>query len=126
MKLLRIFPAIFGAALPLTACQRKNVDRARQLTGGGDPDHGRRAINYYGCASCHAIPGIHGADGLIGPSLKQIGQRAYIGGVMENTPDNLIHWLENPPAIDPKTAMPNLHVTRADAKDIASYLYTLR
>ena len=38
----------------------------------------------------------------------------------------MIRWIENPPAIDPKTAMPNMGVTVRDARDIAAYLYTLR
>lgn len=38
----------------------------------------------------------------------------------------MIRWIENPSAIDPKTAMPNMGVTVRDARDIAAYLYTLR
>jgi hypothetical protein len=38
----------------------------------------------------------------------------------------MIRWIQNPPGIDPLTAMPNLHVTPSDAQDIAGYLYTLR
>src|SRR3954469_19996141 len=90
------------------------------------PDQGREKIAYYGCASCHTIPGIEGADGLIGPSLEHLANRAYLGGVLENTPANLVQWIQNPPAVDPKTAMPNEHVSEPDARAIASYLYTLR
>lgn len=36
-----------------------------------------------------------------------------------------MRWLQNPKAIDEKTAMPNLGVTPADARDIAGFLYTL-
>jgi cytochrome c1 len=50
----------------------------------------------------------------------------YIGGVLQNTPANLIRWIQDPPAVDAKTAMPNLHVTETDARDIATYLYTLQ
>jgi len=38
----------------------------------------------------------------------------------------MIRWLQDPPAVDAKTAMPNLHVSEADARDIATYLYTLQ
>jgi hypothetical protein len=38
----------------------------------------------------------------------------------------MIEWLRNPPAIDAKTAMPNMHISERDARDIAAYLYTLR
>jgi cytochrome c1 len=50
----------------------------------------------------------------------------HIAGVLTNTPDNLIEWIHNPPGVDPRTAMPNLGVDEAAARDIAAYLYTLR
>jgi cytochrome c2 len=92
----------------------------------GDPERGKHAIEYHGCGSCHTIPGIRAADGLVGPSLERLGGRAYIGGVLPNNPDNLIRWIQDPPSVDPHTAMPNIHVPEADARDIAGYLYTLR
>jgi hypothetical protein len=55
-----------------------------------------------------------------------VSQRVFIAGVLTNQPDNMIRWIENPPGIDAKTAMPNMGVTARDARDIASYLYTLR
>ena len=93
---------------------------------GGDPRRGKTAISQYGCSSCHTIPGIRGADALVGPPLTQIASRVYIGGVLTNTPDNMLRWLRDPPAVDPKTAMPNVHLTEADARDVAAYLYTLK
>jgi cytochrome c1 len=93
---------------------------------GGDPHKGRIAIERYGCQSCHTIPGIRGADGLVGPPLTKIASRVYIGGVLPNTPDNMIRWIRNPKEIDQLTAMPNTGVSEPDARDIAGYLYTLR
>ena len=52
--------------------------------------------------------------------------RTYVGGVLTNTPDNMIRWLQNPKQVDPLTAMPDLGVTEQDARDIAGYLYTLK
>jgi cytochrome c2 len=92
----------------------------------GDPARGRDLIALYGCGSCHSIPGVRNADALVGPPLDRIGSRAFVGGVVHNTPDNLMSWIQNPPALDEKTAMPNLGVTPSDARDIAAYLYTLR
>lgn len=37
-----------------------------------------------------------------------------------------MRWLMNPPAVDDKTAMPNLHIGAKEARDMAAYLYTLR
>ena len=100
-------------------------DDARLLTG-GDPTRGRALLRPYGCASCHTIPGVVGADGLVGPPLAGIANRVYVGGVVTNTPQNLIRWILNPKAIDPMTAMPSVGVTEDQARDIAAYLYTLR
>jgi putative membrane protein len=116
---------LIAALLPGAACDRSSGDDRYQLTN-ADPDRGRVAIRRYGCGSCHSIPGITGAVGMVGPPLGQISQRVYIAGVLANEPDNMIRWLENPQAIDPKTAMPNTGVTPRDARDIAAYLYTLR
>jgi len=37
-----------------------------------------------------------------------------------------VRWIQNPPAIDSKTAMPFLGVSERDARDIAEYLYRLK
>ncbi len=111
--------------LPLGACDDAEERAANALTG-GDARRGRVAINAHGCGSCHTIPGVRGADAVVGPPLTSMGSRAYVGGVMKNTPDNLVKWIQDPPAVDAKTAMPKLGVNESDARDIASYLYTLR
>jgi cytochrome c len=98
---------------------------AASLTG-GDPDLGRAAIERYGCGSCHTIPGVRGADANVGPSLQKLAGRTYVAGVLPNTPANLTRWIQDPPAVDDKTAMPNLGITEHEARDIAAYLYTLK
>ncbi len=97
-----------------------------EVTTGGNVHRGAAAIERYGCGSCHIIPGISGAQGRAGTSLAGIADRIYIAGVLQNTPENMVRWIENPPGVDPKTVMPNLGVTERDAKDIAGYLYTLK
>jgi cytochrome c2 len=99
--------------------------RAVALTA-GDPDFGRNLAMRYGCAGCHTIPGVPGAQGKVGPSLQGFAARVYIGGVATNSPDTLVQWIENPRAIDPKTAMPVTGISRAEARHVAAYLYTLR
>jgi len=113
------------ALFVLAGCDSEKKQIARAIAG-GDPDRGQSVINDYGCASCHTIPGIRGADALVGPPLTKEGGRMYIAGVLQNTPQNMIKWIEDPPGVDPKTAMPNLHVKENDARDIATYLYTLQ
>ena len=116
---------IIAATLLLGACGKVNQQAAQAATG-GSAKRGMAAIARYGCGSCHVIPGIGEAVGRAGPPLTGIGDRIYIAGVLQNTPDNLVKWIENPHGVDEKTVMPNLGVTHQDAIDIAGYLYTLR
>jgi cytochrome c1 len=92
----------------------------------GDAERGKAQIVAYGCGTCHTIPGIREARGLVGPPLTRFARRAYIAGEVPNNLDFLIRWITVPQAIEPGTAMPNLGVTEGRARDIAAYLYTLR
>jgi cytochrome c len=89
-------------------------------------ERGREAIERHGCGSCHTIPGVRRARGLVGPPLAGIASRSYVAGVLENRPENLAAWILDPPGVDPLTAMPNLGVTAGEAHDIAAFLYTLK
>ena len=109
----------------LSSCSYEG-ERAAAETAGGDPSRGMTALTRYGCSTCHTVPGVSGANGLVGPPLTQIGSRVYLAGRLQNTPDNMILWIRNPQGVDEKTAMPNLGVTDTDARDITSYLYTLK
>lgn len=72
------------------------------------------------------IPGVSGANGLVGPPLIKWSGRSFIAGEVPNNPENLITWITVPQSIEPGTVMPNLGVLDEDARDIAAYLYTLR
>ena len=114
------------ALLLLGGCREHTPEiDARGLTG-GDPAAGARAIRTYGCPACHVIPGIKSAVGSVGPPLTGMASRHFIAGVLPNTPDNMVKWIEDPPKVDSLTAMPKLGVSRETARDIAAYLYTLR
>src|SRR5690242_2289311 len=118
---LLVLIGLFAAS----ACSHGEADAAA-LTQGGEASRGKQLIRAYGCGACHTVPGVPGAVGTVGPNLVGISARAYIAGVVPNQPENMMQWIMNPPAIDSKTAMPNLHVTARDARDIAAYLYTLQ
>jgi cytochrome c2 len=120
-----LLPALVLLASLIACDGRARREEAAHLTG-GDPERGRDVIRTYGCGSCHSIPGVRGANSLVGPPLGGIAQRAYIAGVLPNTPANMVAWIERPQTIDPKTAMPNLGVSSRDARDIAGYLYSIR
>jgi cytochrome c len=127
MQRLRAAVLIAGAGL-LTGCgleaSAPSDSQAAQLTG-GDPHAGRQMVREYGCAACHTIPGVPGADGAVGPALSGLYARLYIAGVLPNTPENLVRWIQDPPAVDSLTAMPKLNVREPDARDIAAFLYTV-
>lgn len=108
-----------------TACQEEAGAVDRPAMPGGDAQRGAELIEVYGCPACHTIPGIRGADALVGPPLTGWSERVYIAGAVANTPENLILWLQDPQAIEPGTAMPNMGVTEQIARDIGAYLYTL-
>jgi cytochrome c oxidase assembly factor CtaG/cytochrome c551/c552 len=112
-----------SAALSVAACNNARAT-AVALTG-GNPDNGKEAIRKYGCWTCHTIPGIHGANAVVGPPLDKIAARAYVAG-RPNSPAHLMKWIRHPQEVRNPTPMPDMGVTEADARDIAAYLYTLR
>ena len=115
------------ATIFLVGCSDNSErEHVAEVTTGGNVHRGAQMIQYYGCGSCHIIPGISGAAGLAGPPLSGVANRIYIGGVLQNTPENMVRWIRDPKGVDEKTVMPNLGVTKKDAADIAGYLYMLQ
>ncbi len=112
-------------AVILSACFHDAETSVTRVVPDGDPQRGRQAIQQYGCGGCHMIPGVDGADSMVGPPLTDWANRIYIAGRLPNTPENLTRWIQNPQAIDPENVMPNLGVSEEEAQDIAAYLYTL-
>ena len=123
-------PAWIGVAVMLVTagCRGNNPEYgvAYASPTGGDPARGEALIVSHGCGSCHTIPGIRGAYGLVGPPLLWFSRRTYIAGELPNTPENLVRWVQSPRSIEPSTAMPVLGLTTQQARDVAAYLYTLR
>ena len=109
-----------------TACVREEDTPPNLRVRGGDANRGKGQIVAYGCGSCHVIPGVSGANGMVGPPLTSWSQRRIIAGEVTNTPDNLVYWITVPQSIEPGVAMPNLGVSDGQARDIAAYLYTLK
>jgi cytochrome c2 len=95
-------------------------------TDGGDPVRGRVLMAQYQCGACHAIPGVPGARGTLGPPLEGFALHSYISGELPNRPDTLRRWIADPAALVPDTAMPDVGASEADAADMAAYLGTLR
>jgi Cytochrome c len=113
-----------GCLSALAACDEASPPPHLTIAG-ADPARGRALIYAYGCGLCHVIPGIRGARGTVGPPLDRYAERNLVAGILPNAPTHLIAWLMDPPALAPRTGMPEMSVTVDEARDIASYLYTL-
>ncbi|HRI68156.1 MAG TPA: c-type cytochrome [Polyangium sp.] len=119
----RIVVVLLGVALfVLVACSAPKPNRE---VVGGDPERGKVAIKKYACGACHVIPGIEGANGRESHPLFGFANRGDIAQTVVNNPENLVRWIQKPTDIRPRTRMPIMGVSEQEAKDIASYLYTL-
>jgi cytochrome c1 len=125
MTALRRF-ALAGAGVLLAASLAACGTHEATPAGLGDPQQGRLIAMREACGSCHTVPGLQQADGLAGPPLTGFARRTMIGGMLANTPDNLVGWLRSPQAVVPRNAMPDLRLTDKQARDVAAYLETLR
>jgi cytochrome c len=105
------------------ACGGEGGESQTLAITGGEAIAGKVAIGKFGCGSCHVIPGVERARGLVGPPLTDFAWRAYIAGRAPNTPRNLEAWIRLPDSVEPGTAMPTLGVSQQEARDIAAYLY---
>jgi cytochrome c len=124
--LLCMCTAAIFSPLAVAACSSGPSSAPPPEVPGGNPQVGHQAIQLFGCGACHVIPGVRGADGLVGPPLTQFGDRGYIAGQLPNNGSNLIRWLMDPQSVEPGTDMPNLGLSANQARDIAAYLFTLK
>lgn len=122
LAVILVASALF-AALGAAGCEDRETKAA--MATGGDPRRGRAEIRRHGCGACHSIPGVPGATALVGPPLDHMASRAYVAGMLPNSPDNMRAWLMHPQQIKPRNAMPDLGLSDTDARDITAFLYTL-
>jgi cytochrome c1 len=118
--------AFCAACFILSGCYGGQTLSSYAITVTGNAKKGEELIRGFGCGSCHTIPGIHNANGLVGPPLLYFSRRTMIAGELPNTQGNLVRWVEHPRQIEPGTAMPDLGLTEDQAYDVSAYLYTLR
>lgn len=121
----RWLPAAAAVLMALAGCGEEPTPVSQRVVG-GNPERGRAIIAAIECGVCHAIPGVAGAHGVVGPALDRFANRQLIGGVAPNHPGILTTWVRNAPSVSPDTGMPDLPLTVEQARDVAAYLYTLR
>ena len=119
---LRAIPALFLALVGSAALAQENAPPLAM----GSPAHGAELIAEKGCGACHMIPGITGANGLVGPPLTLMGRRIFVAGLLRNTPQNLAAWVLEPQRFVPGNAMPSTGLSESEALDVAAYLETIR
>jgi len=118
---MRVALTIAWLAILLAACG----DPPRAALG-GNPANGQLLLRQFGCGTCHEISGVATASGRVGPPLDGVSRRAYLAGVLPNTPANMAAFIRSPQAFAPKTAMPDLGVGEEHARDMVAYLYSVK
>jgi cytochrome c2 len=109
----------------LAACNRGEQPAAPPTA--GNAGRGKALAGQYGCNVCHAIPGVDGPAGSLGPSLAGFAARpAFSNGAVRTTSEALTKYIIEPASVNPQTSMPAVGVNTADAQDIAAYLLTLK
>lgn len=119
MGIVALVTVIAGCGI-LTSSQDARVEET-----GGNIARGEDLVRQNGCMACHSIPGMSSVHDGYGPDLDGFADRRLIGGSAENTPDVLIQFLMSPQSVIPGTGMPTLGLTEEEARDIATWLYTL-
>lgn len=116
--------AVLAVGMLFVQWQETERDQAiAEALTGGRTERAEAAIVAFGCAGCHTIPNIPGADGLVGPKLVDMRKRVFIGGMFRNTGHNLAQWIVDPRSLSPATAMPKTGISIKEARDIAAFLY---
>ncbi len=83
------------------------------------------------CAACHTVDGTKRSPVTYAPNLAYMGDRTSIGGgILKNTPENLLAWVTDPQALKPGAKMTVSvkagSLTEDDARAVVEYLEGLK
>ena len=93
---------------------------------GQQAQQGQRLFEQQTCVQCHTIRGIN-AHGRVGPDLTHFASRQMMAGeLLENTPQNVYRWLQNPQDFKPGSHMPNMKLTESQLHPLVTYLEGLQ
>jgi cytochrome c oxidase subunit 2 len=90
---------------------------------------GRAVFESLACVNCHNISGLGKANSgsKFGPDLTHLMDRRTLGsGVLNNTPENLRAWVNDPQVPKPGCLMPSMKLTPDQLTKVVNYLETLR
>jgi len=98
----------------------------RDFTGNVKAAEGQTVFMHNACINCHTVAGTV-ANGRFGPDLTHMASRDTIAsGAIQNTPENLRAWIDNPNSMKPGSLMPAMHLNDHDLDLITAYLTQLR
>jgi cytochrome c oxidase subunit 2 len=115
------------AELPTMTAAEQNADGpsangAVTLT---DAQAGQHVFEHQACVNCHTVRGTM-ANGRYGPDLTHLMSRDTIGsGILPNTQENLLRWINDPNDFKPGCLMPAMHLSEEQNRQITAYLLTL-
>jgi mono/diheme cytochrome c family protein len=90
----------------------------RVVLDGASAEEGERLFTERGCRGCHAVKADEHSVSPRVPHLAGIGSKV--------TPEWLDHWIADPKAYNPDSAMPKMQLTDAERHAIVAYLLTLK
>jgi cytochrome c oxidase subunit 2 len=77
------------------------------------------------CGECHSLSP-RAPSSRKGPNLAHIASREFLGGgIMRNTPENLMLWLTDPQAAKPGNRMPTILLTPDERRVLLGFLETV-
>ncbi len=87
---------------------------------------GAEVLQRSACVACHTIRGTN-ARGVVGPDLTHVGSRTTLAaGMLDNTPENMAHWIRDPQGIKPGNKMVLVPPSDQDIAAIVAYLQSLK
>jgi cytochrome c oxidase subunit II len=121
--LLRVYaqtPGDFAAWV-----KQQQTHATQDFSGNAAAAAGQTVFMHSACINCHTISGTV-ANGRFGPDLTHLASRDTIAsGPVENTPENLRKWIDDPNSMKPGALMPSMHLNSHDLDVITAYLTTL-
>lgn len=99
------------------------VEGQQQPAGEPANAEGERIFLEVGCAACHAVDGLDGAQGRVGPDLTHLGTRGSLAaGIVPNTRENLGRLLVDPWGVKPGNPMPPTPLDDDELSALLDYL----
>ena len=87
---------------------------------------GREVFATSACIGCHTIRGVSEVSS-IGPDLTHVGSRRTLAAAtLENTPENMRRWIEDPQEVKPGNLMPDTGLSDAQIEALVAYLESLK